>query len=425
MSSSTSRGNLFFESSTQQSSNRAASSSSTHLIDLTVPAPPRIIHPSTLPSQSVEIIEIDSEDEESSHIFDNQDEDGDEEVQFISETPAAPGGSSSSSSWDSRGSLQPSLDNLLLRYFSEQEETEFWGSGREEEHRWQSLSRTPRPRENRQIPTDGVRATAGRDARRPLRERIQSSGIWGAHGPAAGSPGASAAARRLSNQLEEAAGTASYLREYLNLFHPRDHEMYHPYRTQHQRHRRPLTGWLFGSEDPIDFYPGYFTRVQSPEEQAQAPTMDTEQGESERKPQIPARLGYTKSLDQDVIIACPVCKNELGHRKEDTKLWVVVGCGHVICDDCIESIFLFKVMLKRKPAAAKKSKSKGKAKWMAPGDADEDSVNHGGGEADEASLLGMKATNTEEAFKMVKKQSGNCPSCNRKIKKASIQQLFL
>ncbi|KAF9999915.1 hypothetical protein BGZ79_006493 [Entomortierella chlamydospora] len=402
---------------TQSSGHGASSSNSVHLIDLTVPTPPRIIHPRVLPSQSVEIIEIDSEDEEPRRDYTHQDGEGDEEVQFLHETPAP------MSSWESRGPLQPSIDNLLLRYFSEQNVDLFASPSRTQAERGRqspdraSQSRDARLNLNNNAGMVTGETTSGTDPRRPLRDRVLSSGIWNTHGTSTGSTDASVAAqRRLSNQLEEAADAASYLRHYLTLFRPSHDYEHHPYR---QRHRRPRRGWLFG-EDPIDYIPftdDFFSRRGSPE--AQASTMNAEQDEPEHKPLVPARPGHTKTLSQDVILACPVCKNELGYGKENTKLWVVIGCGHVICGDCIESVFLSKVM-KKKPAS-KKSKNKGKAKWTAPVDTEEDSGVQGEGETNGES----KAMNTEVGFKMVMKQSGHCPSCSRSIRKTSIQQLYL
>ncbi|KAF8984497.1 hypothetical protein BGZ46_007864 [Entomortierella lignicola] len=415
------------------------------------------------PIQSIEIIEIDSEDEVPHSNSNNQNGvDDDDEVQFVSETPAEPG-----NSWES-GSYQSSLDSLILRYFTAQSDylhnTELLASPSriQSERLRRSPSRTILTREARQnsgsASGTSARATAGSttggSSRRTLRDRIQSSGIWGTPGTTAGSTIASATAatmrRRLSNQLEEAAHASSYLRNYLDMYslirgrddndldfeddddddtyhddgryhdpyHNRYHDTYHgrfphPYRVS-PRHRPSHPTWLNAFGIP-------FSMFGTPEADEDAMdmgqnAMDAEPDVPEIKPIVPARLGYTKTISQDVIIACPGCKNEFGHDNQSVKLWVIVGCGHVICHNCSESLFRSKVINKKKA----KSKNKGKAKWTAHPDTEEESNPHG-----EEEVNGAKVVTMEEDFKIVTKSKGSCPTCSRNIKKTSIQQLFL
>ena len=48
-------------------------------------------------------------------------------------------------------------------------------------------------------------------------------------------------------------------------------------------------------------------------------------------PPLPAQPGYTRSPEEDQILVCPNCDNELGVGEDDVKrqVWVVKVCGHV------------------------------------------------------------------------------------------------
>ncbi|KAL1302940.1 hypothetical protein AAFC00_003259 [Neodothiora populina] len=65
--------------------------------------------------------------------------------------------------------------------------------------------------------------------------------------------------------------------------------------------------------------------------------------------------GFTRSPEEDDVLVCPNCEDELGLGKTDQKkqVWVVKACGHVYCGDC---------MVNRKS----KAKGKGKAKITDP-----------------------------------------------------------
>ncbi|KAI8363154.1 hypothetical protein B0O80DRAFT_432858 [Mortierella sp. GBAus27b] len=188
------------------------------------------------------------------------------------------------------------------------------------------------------------------------------------------------------------------------------------------------------------------------------------------RPPPTVRQGFTKTLGGDVRIICPMCRNELGHKGgPNTTLWVVMGCGHVVCEDCVENIFISKVVIKgsrRKSTGSAKSKGKEKAKSVrflstspsttsgSPEMEDDMDVDlpeqaagaggGGGGGGVSSSAAGgetaggkrgssgssktaeeQPAAAEEANFKLVKKATGLCPGCHRKIKKGSIQQLYL
>ncbi|KAI9842158.1 MAG: hypothetical protein M1837_007445 [Sclerophora amabilis] len=53
-------------------------------------------------------------------------------------------------------------------------------------------------------------------------------------------------------------------------------------------------------------------------------------------PPAPAREGFTRSPDEDDIMMCPNCEDELGSgdTEEKRSVWFVKGCGHVYCGEC-------------------------------------------------------------------------------------------
>ncbi|KAF9909180.1 hypothetical protein BX616_011259 [Lobosporangium transversale] len=241
-------------------------------------------------------------------------------------------------------------------------------------------------------------------------------------------------------------------------YHHRHHHRHHPFQGGNLRYRHAASDvnideYLARLSNIFDSYitPGIGGRG------GRATSSTSSDNESYlNKPAVEPRPGYTKSLNKNVTIACPICQNELGHAgKENTKLWVLVGCGHVICDECIEGIFMTKVAIKSKVASnaattsigmaatssrrqsiSKRSVIKGKAKWtapmpsLAPTNGDEQYM-ESGGKMTESSVNVNRGTDTGPStdgsgtFKLVKRATGQCPSCNRKIKKTSVQQLYL
>ncbi|KAG0332969.1 hypothetical protein BG004_001025, partial [Podila humilis] len=97
--------------------------------------------------------------------------------------------------------------------------------------------------------------------------------------------------------------------------------------------------------------------------------------------------GFTRTVEATTRLACPRCKLDFGTAEKTggvTKLYVIMGCGHVICQDCVEPLFQKKVYTKsasssmslsstakaslssyvktRRMAATGKGKGKGKAR---------------------------------------------------------------
>ncbi|KAG0325756.1 hypothetical protein BGZ99_000201 [Dissophora globulifera] len=426
----------------------SSSSSSQPIIDLTERPAPRTIHPNTLPSQSVEIIEINSDDDtphhnHSRHQYHNTEGDEndnnnnwEDEVQFLRATPAP-----LNRSHPSRDASQAPLGSeiFLHRHLYTPE------SFRQER---EQLRRAPTMEEQRrQLIRDSIWGPSARSntlgsglrasTRRPLHDRMQVSDFWGPVRPEGG--GGFRYRGSLSNAEYRTLvrePVHNFLETVLGLQFLHQHQHQHQQQQHHQHHHRHQP--RFG-DDVADYAP-FFTDDEDGwgEEPLGGGAFDDlldenmEDVESEPKPVVPARPGYTKSLNAEVTIACPVCCLELGHKgKENTKLWVVVGCGHVICDDCVEGIFMSKVAVKgskaRRSSISKRSKGKGKAKWTASGaqsDEQDGQIDTNTSPLQDADAAGVK-TSPDVTFKVVKRVTGACPSCNRKIKKTSIQQLYL
>ncbi|KAK3809248.1 MAG: hypothetical protein J3Q66DRAFT_353271 [Benniella sp.] len=224
-------------------------------------------------------------------------------------------------------------------------------------------------------------------------------------------------------------------------------------------HFNPLHALLHGFEDP-PFHPVHREVRQSLAEQQ-------ERERAQARLPTPARPGFTKTLGENIKIICPLCREEFGRKRGDnTTLWVIIGCGHVVCGDCVETIFVSKVAIKGRTRRVPKQtwtklKGKGKARSTGPSsvsptmsaatemdeDMDLDQQDQVGGASDIAAAssitslhekppsgsasgsntgLGGEETGADTStFKLVKKSVGVCPGCNRKIKKSSIQQLYL
>ncbi|KAF9284648.1 hypothetical protein BGZ68_004523 [Mortierella alpina] len=79
---------------------------------------------------------------------------------------------------------------------------------------------------------------------------------------------------------------------------------------------------------------------------------------------------YERAVSEDLaeerLIACPLCRKAFGEKGDDTRLFALTSCNHVVCGDCVEEIFLTKVEIKSpskasRSAAAKRAKGKAKA----------------------------------------------------------------
>ncbi|KAI7815917.1 hypothetical protein BC939DRAFT_482480 [Gamsiella multidivaricata] len=347
-----------------QEPQRRPATSSGSVIDLTGPAPPRILHPSTLPSQSIEIIEVNSDDDQGNH--------DDDDVQFISETPGD--GGSNNNRGESSTTGARSLHNIFMDPYPSDYMPHYPQPQRtpESEHRRLSLA----------ILRDLLAVETRQQRQQERRDRS----------------------------------------DFANMFHnffAYSRRFDSTPRRRRSRMRSP----------PIwnDMYMGPGMRT--------SPTwdeMDPEPEPMEPKPSVPARPGHTKSLAGDVIVACPICEKELGHKgKDKTTLWVVTGCGHVVCEDCVEVMFTTKVPIKpskgRRQSISKraKAKDKGKGRWTGTimdvdADAQEEQDTMQGG-----SNQGVSSDAVNAGFKLVKRATGTCPSCNRKIRRAVMQQLYL
>ncbi|KAF9121244.1 hypothetical protein BGW39_010677 [Mortierella sp. 14UC] len=163
--------------------------------------------------------------------------------------------------------------------------------------------------------------------------------------------------------------------------------------------------------------------------------VERERNAIETKPVV-TRPGFTKAIDPETVITCPLCTKEFGHDgdKKPT-LWVIVGCGHVVCGFCAEEMFISRKVIRgttakgRRQSMSRKVKGKGKAKWS-PGpadmetggdDEDLDTTSDGFAPTSPTSTTATAAVN----IKVTKKVMGSCPGCQRKIRNTSLQQLYL
>ena len=84
-------------------------------------------------------------------------------------------------------------------------------------------------------------------------------------------------------------------------------------------------GGLFQVPDNLNFLQAGFDYDQPSRPQQQQPRLPT------YDPPLPAQLGFTRSPNEDDVLACPHCDDELGTGENEVKrqVWVVKACGHV------------------------------------------------------------------------------------------------
>ncbi|KAG0047817.1 hypothetical protein BGZ83_007214 [Gryganskiella cystojenkinii] len=170
--------------------------------------------------------------------------------------------------------------------------------------------------------------------------------------------------------------------------------------------------------------------------------------------------GLTKIISADTVIVCPGCRLPFGHSgTEHTQLWVVWGCGHVICGECVDGLFVTKTEVKSSAvstnthsnsntatggASLTKVKGKGRSKVRSSSksraeavaavfEADEETGTESR-TADVSSAMSVMPKDEvmvdsaqpvmEKIYKITKKTMGNCPSCNRRVKRSSIIRLY-
>ncbi|GJJ71260.1 hypothetical protein EMPS_03610 [Entomortierella parvispora] len=450
-------------------------------IDLTgPPEPPQARAPLTLPTRSVEIIEIDSNDEDSdyggnshsnnnNYISSGDDSDGDgDDVLFVRENPAQPGPSS------------------LHDYFN-------WG-------RVPVMPRAPRPqrieeneyvtrRHDRNGRREELENPFGTDDDTDIRGHPEASRN---HDPMLAEATARArAARRASHSVDAQIAAAIASGGRVQHHHHHHHHVVrpHPYnnsmhdeqappqqqRQQQQRNRqrqrrgplRVLDDAILGMlglvgvgqlsafdqfvrarderrirqrsesmfrddpNDEIDFYRLH----QEMEDRAQAVAAEARAAAAASRPDTTDELepGFTKALTVDTVVICPACQLPFGHSGVETaELWVIWGCGHVICGDCVDSLFITKTEIKpnqdTKVSPSKNGRGKGRAKnkGSAKSAISAPAVGDGGTDADASERDPTKdeEPEAENLFKITKKQYGNCPCCNRKVKRSSIVRLY-
>ncbi|KAI9232168.1 hypothetical protein MVEG_05580 [Podila verticillata NRRL 6337] len=426
----------------------SSSSSSTNVIDLTGPEQPRTLFPSSLPSQTIEYVNLDSDEEQ-------------DEVQFIRQTqPSIPSTSSnagssrisasaSSTSQTPRSPFDSLFDYMLHDSHTSSTQTPF---ARGAFHPLDYESPT-NPYLTRLQNLSSYEDDTGFSSGAGVRGRAEV----GAGAGGAGETGGTGGVR---------AGTGSTLLhfdfEYLDhaltpmqsLLHRMSQTVTGMYTPSRRGGRHPTGGPIRHTRPRFQSAPRRLPRSLQPhvgpdEDEflawayAQQESLETGRWEettiptrpSTKKPEVEVAPGYTRSVDANTRLACPSCSNEFGMAEKSggmTKLFVIMGCGHVICQDCVEPLFLKKTAIKppkgrkapvnNKPArAASNRKSKGKERETAVATAEDGDAEMGEHDGQEQGTQAQE----EELFKMVPRATGQCPSCSRKIRRPALQQIYL
>ncbi|KAL2221683.1 hypothetical protein M432DRAFT_599988 [Thermoascus aurantiacus ATCC 26904] len=80
------------------------------------------------------------------------------------------------------------------------------------------------------------------------------------------------------------------------------------------------------------------------------------------KPPSPAPEGFTRTAQEDDVVVCPNCEDELGTGDEiKQQIWVAKPCGHVYCGECAKNRSLSKA---KKAAQSSQTKTKPFAKCL-------------------------------------------------------------
>ncbi|KAF9429874.1 hypothetical protein BGZ94_009136 [Podila epigama] len=473
-----------------------SSSNSSNVIDLTVPETVPPVYPTMLPSQSIEYVVVDS------------DEDDDEEVRFIRQTQPQPRtrrNSLSSFHLEWENPWTPPSYPSLFEYMRSDNDRRHGPAGRRIFHplSFQDFESSMDPL-LRQLEMGNGRANEGAQGSNSTpataatvdnfeepfihamaMERVQGllqrvdqavTGMFGVRTPTRRAPRRTdrqnAVRRRLSAARALAAmgggdvggvgGAGGALASRL----PRT-----LHNHNHNHFEEQFLAWAGRDRGAAD-------------ETRRRADADAPASRLKRKAEVAP--GYTRSVYAHTRLACPRCSVEFGTAEMnggETKLWVIMGCGHVICDDCVEPLFTRRVpvkVVKPRKAPTTRHRAKGKGRESprivpVPADtiaslgdeakADEaktdesqtdetktdearadvsktDDSNPGVAEdAQEKSDYGsalmlapvpatiaeqpLTDTNDTEKFKMLPKVTSHCPACNRQIRKRALQQIYL
>ena len=441
-------------------------------IDLTgPPEPPRARAPLTLPTRSVEIIEIDSNDEDSdvggSHnnnyisSGDDSDSDGDD-VLFVRENPAQAGPSNLHEYFNGRRvPVMPRAPRPQRTVANE-----YVSLGRERGNVFgtnNNANVTDQPQENRgrsQVQEEAT--TRARSARREadsshsldaqIAAAIASGGRVQHHhhhhhhvvrphhynNPADGAP-QQQQRQRPHNQQRHRHGPLRVLDDailgMLGMVGVEQMSAFDQFvRARDERRIRQRSESMFRDDatDEIDFYRLHQEmedRAQAVAAEARAAAAASRTPDSTTNDEL--EPGFTKALTLDTVVICPTCQLPFGHSGVETaQLWVIWGCGHVICGDCVDSLFITKTEIKSnqeslsKASPSKNGRGKGRAKNKAS--AKMASEDDGGADVNmsEQDPATKEDPEAEKLYKITKKQYGNCPCCNRKVKRSSIVRLY-
>ncbi|KAF9327040.1 hypothetical protein BGZ91_001657 [Linnemannia elongata] len=421
--------NLSSEASASTSRNTGGQGSSSNLIDLTLPRPSRIVHPPTLPSQSIEIIDLSSDD--------------DDLGSFNSSRYTS---SNHTHNHNSYGSDDEVLEHRLPGH-----------DDRSRRRRSPSITLHPyAPVHGRTTHPSSTTAAASGSGPGSGALHSQESTSLRAFVSAMRTP--TPPPRRRSNMTTALAPGERALMHAFTRFFQRENSLQaregvfrreaQEIRTFIHRHHHYWgddAGWdiPYRERSPSVFGEllEHFAAFDGAPPPASEAEVERERKEIETKP-VMTRPGFTKVINLETVITCPLCIKEFGHDGDKRPtLWVIVGCGHVVCGACAEEIFISRKAIRgngtkgRRQSLSRKTKGKGKAKWspgptdMETGGEDEnlDTTSDGHAPTSPASTITATATaeTTDSNVKVTKRVMGNCPGCQRKIKNTSLQQLYL
>ncbi|KAF9137638.1 hypothetical protein BGX30_010031 [Mortierella sp. GBA39] len=495
--------NLSSEGSASTSRSTGGQGSSSNLIDLTLPRPSRIVHPPTLPSQSIEIIDLSSDDDDlgsfnssrytsNSHTHYHSSYGSDDEVLFVRETPgttatpapAATIGSSSSrhasagiggGGFDRRqteasSSSSSSYPETLLHAYHQGRHPLFRlsqevpVSTRSSEQRPPGYDNRSRRRRSPHIMLHPYAPAHVRTTHPSSSTATASaSGSGALHSQESTSLRAFVSAirtptpppRRRSNMTATLAPGERALMHAFTRFFQRENSLQaregvfrreaQEIRTFIHRHHHYWgddAGWdiPYRERSPSVFGEllEHLGALDGAPLAATEAEVEWERNEIETKPVV-TRPGFTKVVNLETVITCPLCTKEFGHDGDQKPtLWVIVGCGHVVCGTCAKEIFISRKVIRgngtkgRRQSLSRKPKGKGKAKWS-PGPTDMETGDEGLATSDGHAPTSPTSTTTATAaaettdsnIKVTKRVMGNCPGCQRKIKNTSLQQLYL
>lgn len=119
------------------------------------------------------------------------------------------------------------------------------------------------------------------------------------------------------------------------------HAAHQPFHSRHRPTQPPRAGSQRGFRPPGRVQAGTFVGPQ-PDYELAAFNYETPGGRVTEGPPptyeapVEAPEGFTRSPDEEDVLVCPHCGDELCMGEDEVKrqVWIVKGCGHVYCGEC-------------------------------------------------------------------------------------------